>query len=50
MNEQLIVNISPHIRAKYSTKTIMRDVIIALVPAFIAAIIATAASARDGSV
>jgi len=39
MNEQLIINISPHIRAKYSTKTIMRDVIIALVPAFIAAII-----------
>ncbi len=39
MNEQLIINISPHIRAKYSTRTIMRDVIIALVPAFIAAII-----------
>lgn len=40
MNEnQLIVNFAPHIRAKYSTQTIMRDVIIALIPALIAAVI-----------
>ncbi len=40
MNEnQLIMNIAPHIRAKYSTKTIMRDVVIALIPALIAAVI-----------
>ncbi len=40
MNEQqLIINFAPHIRANHSTKTIMRDVIIALIPAFIAAII-----------
>lgn len=37
--EQLIVNFAPHIRAKYSTNTIMRDVIIALIPAMIAAVI-----------
>ena len=37
--EQLIVNFAPHIRAKYSTQTIMRDVIIALIPALIAAVI-----------
>jgi electron transport complex protein RnfD len=36
---QLIVNFAPHIRAKYSTQTIMRDVIIALIPALIAAVI-----------
>ena len=39
MNENMVVNISPHIRSKDSTKTIMRDVIIALIPAGIAAVI-----------
>ena len=37
--QQMIVNFAPHIRAKYSTSTIMRDVIIALIPALIAAVI-----------
>ena len=38
MNEnQLIMNISPHIRSKDSTNTIMRDVIIALLPTLVAA-------------
>ena len=40
MNEQqLVVNFAPHIRANHSTKTIMRDVIIALIPAMIAAVV-----------
>ncbi len=39
MNENMVVNISPHIRAKDTTQSIMRDVIIALVPAGIAAVI-----------
>lgn len=40
MNEnQLMMNISPHIRSKTTTQTIMRDVIIALIPALIAAVI-----------
>lgn len=40
MNEQLLtVSSSPHIRASHSTGTIMRDVVIALVPAFAAGII-----------
>ena len=39
MEEKLIVNISPHIRAKDTTQTIMRDVIIALIPAGVAAVI-----------
>lgn len=40
MNEnQLVVSFAPHIRSKVSTHTIMRDVIIALMPALIAAII-----------
>lgn len=39
MAEKFNVSISPHIRAKDSTQTIMRDVIIALTPAFIAAIV-----------
>lgn len=40
MNEQfLTVSSSPHIRASHNTSSIMRDVIIALVPAFIAGVI-----------
>ncbi len=40
MNEQLLtVSSSPHIRASHSTGTIMRDVVIALLPAFAAGII-----------
>ena len=35
----LIVNVSPHIRAKDSTQTIMRDVLIALIPAVVASVI-----------
>ena len=34
--EKLIVSTSPHIQAKYSTQSIMRDVIIALLPATVA--------------
>ncbi len=33
------MNFAPHVRAKYSTHTIMRDVIIALLPALVAAVI-----------
>ena len=39
MEEKMVVNISPHIRAKDTTQTIMRDVIIALIPAGVAAVI-----------
>ncbi|MFZ7131450.1 MAG: RnfABCDGE type electron transport complex subunit D [Eubacteriales bacterium] len=40
MNEQfLTVSSSPHIRASHSTGSIMRDVVIALIPAFIAGIV-----------
>ena len=39
MTEPIIVSCSPHIRAKDSTQTIMRDVLIALVPALIAAVL-----------
>ena len=35
----LIVSVSPHIRAKDSTQTIMRDVLIALLPAVVASVI-----------
>lgn len=34
----MIVSVSPHVKDKTSTKTIMRDVLIALVPALIAAV------------
>ena len=34
MENNLIVNVSPHISDKDSTTSIMRDVIIALMPAF----------------
>ena len=37
--DNLIVSISPHIRAKDTTATIMRDVLIALIPAVIASVI-----------
>lgn len=37
MNNQLVVSSSPHIRTDESTKSIMRDVIIALVPALLVA-------------
>ena len=36
MNEMVIVSVSPHIHAKESTQTIMRDVLIALCPAVVA--------------
>jgi electron transport complex protein RnfD len=39
MEENLIVSVSPHVYAKHTTQSIMRDVVIALVPASIAAII-----------
>ncbi len=39
MNNNLIVSTSPHFHGKASTSTIMRDVIIALVPAAVAAIV-----------
>ncbi len=39
MNNNLIVATSPHFHGKVSTKTIMRDVIIALSPAAIAAVV-----------
>jgi len=40
MNEQMLtVSSSPHIRASHSTSSVMRDVVIALVPAFIAGVI-----------
>ena len=37
--EKLIVSSSPHIHAKASTQTIMRDVLIALAPATIAGVV-----------
>lgn len=37
--EKLIVSVSPHIRSKITTSRIMLDVLIALVPAFIASIV-----------
>ena len=37
--DNLIVSISPHIRAKDTTATIMRDVLIALIPAVIASVL-----------
>ena len=39
MEKQLIVNVSPHIHSKDTTQTIMRDVIISLMPALVAAVI-----------
>ena len=39
MEENLVVSVSPHIFSKRTTKNIMLDVIIALVPAAIAAVI-----------
>lgn len=39
MNESVIVSCSPHIRAKDTTQSIMRDVLIALMPALVAAVI-----------
>ncbi|MBR6701351.1 MAG: RnfABCDGE type electron transport complex subunit D [Firmicutes bacterium] len=39
MDDKLIVSVSPHIRVKDTTRSIMRDVLIALVPALIAAVI-----------
>jgi len=39
MNEKLILTVAPHIRSKDTTQTIMRDVLIALLPALIAAVI-----------
>ena len=36
MDSSMIVSVSPHIHAKESTQTIMRDVLIALAPAVIA--------------
>ncbi|MFH1239235.1 MAG: RnfABCDGE type electron transport complex subunit D [bacterium] len=38
MNEQLIVSVSPHIRVKEDTRSVMRDVIIALLPVMAAAV------------
>lgn len=39
MNESVIVSCSPHIRAKDTTQSIMRDVLIALMPALAAAVL-----------
>ena len=39
MNESVIVSCSPHIRAKDTTQSIMRDVLIALMPALVAAVL-----------
>ena len=39
MEENLIVSVSPHVFSKRTTKNIMLDVIIALVPAAIASVI-----------
>ncbi len=39
MNEKLIISVSPHIRAKTSTATLMLDVVIALMPALIASVL-----------
>lgn len=38
MGEQLIINSSPHFRAKATTTTVMRDVLIALAPSLLAAV------------
>ena len=37
--EKLIVSTSPHIHTKTTTQTIMRDMLIALTPAWIAAVV-----------
>jgi len=39
VNESVIVSCSPHIRAKDTTQSIMRDVLIALMPALVAAVL-----------
>ena len=39
MSNNLVITSSPHIRASHTTSTIMRDVIIALVPALVASIV-----------
>ena len=39
MEENMIVSVSPHIFSKRTTKSIMLDVIIALIPAAIASVI-----------
>jgi electron transport complex protein RnfD len=39
MSEKLIVSVSPHLRGKSSTTTIMLDVIIALMPALVASVL-----------
>ena len=39
MDERMIISVSPHIRAKDNTSTIMRDVLIALLPAVVASVI-----------
>ena len=39
MNETMIVSVSPHIHGKDTTQTIMRDVLIALIPAVIASVL-----------
>ena len=39
MNEMVIVSVSPHLHAKDSTQTIMRDVLIALCPAVVASVL-----------
>ena len=37
--EMLIVSSSPHIHSKHTTQNIMRDVLIALAPAAVAAVV-----------
>ena len=39
MIKKLIVSPSPHIKGNFSTSSLMRDVILALIPTFIVAII-----------
>ncbi len=39
MNDKMIVSVSPHIRAKDTTTTIMRDVLIGLAPAVVASVL-----------
>ena len=39
MNENMITSVSPHLRSKRTTQNVMLDVIIALVPALVAAVI-----------
>lgn len=39
MSEKLIVSVSPHLRAKTNTTTVMLDVVIALMPALIASVL-----------